>query len=343
MLNRLQVLRGGAALAVLISHFGHWNELASAGAGDARLVAVGPYAVYVFFVISGYIICHAHKDDMGERRGLLKYFLKRAFRIYPAYWLFGAASLGLAAAGFATWDHTAPMARSLRESWAALTLLPLNPSNQYCSLLGVGWSLFYEVVFYLLFAAYFLSFRFGCFVLLLYSLTCVSSGLLGFDVFWLSKTSVLFAVGCGIAIATDRWKLRIRLGRLLVLTGVASYAASVLISTTQPALGRLGAFIAAVLLVVGVVGMDLHAPLPTNGFVVRSSVWIGVISYSLYLCHTAVASVLYRYIGPPSGSVLVAIGYVLAPILVASASYLAIERTCQRLGKWLVDCMARSV
>ena len=84
MLNRLQILRGFAALAVVFSHLEHWNSLASGKSMNVRVLAAGSFAVCTFFVISGFIIHYSHRMEIGERSHLGSYLIKRSFRIYPA-------------------------------------------------------------------------------------------------------------------------------------------------------------------------------------------------------------------------------------------------------------------
>lgn len=93
--NFITFLRGPAALLVLYSHFvGRYLE----GIGHTYglkewvdrifvepLVIVedfGQLGVMIFFLLSGFIITH-----VAQRETLKRFLLRRAFRIYPAYWL----------------------------------------------------------------------------------------------------------------------------------------------------------------------------------------------------------------------------------------------------------------
>src|ERR1700678_2524825 len=49
---------------------------------------VGTYAVRAFFVLSGYVVCYIlHNDYLRQEKGVWKYAINRALRIYPTYWL----------------------------------------------------------------------------------------------------------------------------------------------------------------------------------------------------------------------------------------------------------------
>jgi len=48
----------------------------------------GVYAVFAFFVLSGYVVCYILKYSyLPKHRGVSKYLLNRALRIFPTYWV----------------------------------------------------------------------------------------------------------------------------------------------------------------------------------------------------------------------------------------------------------------
>lgn len=54
---------------------------------SGRIPFLGAYAVFTFFVISGYLMTYILKENYGySARGRIKYFLNRFLRIYPPYW-----------------------------------------------------------------------------------------------------------------------------------------------------------------------------------------------------------------------------------------------------------------
>ncbi|GGQ12634.1 acyltransferase family protein [Streptosporangium pseudovulgare] len=144
----LDALRGPAALAVALHHSG-WTFLPDLWAEVDRRIDVGTWGVFVFFMVSGYII-----PASLERRGDLRAFwIGRAFRLLPLLAVAVVLALLLAAAG--AFDlHPGVGARPL-------PLVVLGNVTMLQELLGVPavigvmWTLSYEMAFYLLTAGLF--------------------------------------------------------------------------------------------------------------------------------------------------------------------------------------------
>src|SRR3990170_483158 len=85
---RLEVLDGLrflAAMAVLAYHFTTMDRIWQRPAVDVfpqQTFAYGWLGVYLFFLISGFVIC---MSSWG--RGAGAFLVSRAVRLYPAYWL----------------------------------------------------------------------------------------------------------------------------------------------------------------------------------------------------------------------------------------------------------------
>jgi peptidoglycan/LPS O-acetylase OafA/YrhL len=142
----LDALRGFAALCVV---FDHGSGLLLLPARDFlyRWLNFGQYGVFVFFLVSGYIV-----PASLERKGSLRAFwTSRGFRLYPMY----AAALALAAVAYFTRHGTVNGAEHhpLTSVMSWLLMLPnlLTGPN----VPNVTWTLSYEMVFYLLLAALF--------------------------------------------------------------------------------------------------------------------------------------------------------------------------------------------
>ncbi|MFF2543891.1 acyltransferase family protein [Kitasatospora sp. NPDC058063] len=139
-LGWLDALRGIAALAVAMHHFGLLGKIPHAG-GVPRHLDLGFFGVMLFFLVSGYII-----PASLERRGDVRAFWTgRLFRIYPAVAVTVLASLlvlprsGQIVQSF-PFDHPV---LSLAANGLLLQDLLGVPST-----IGVMWSLTYEMVFY---------------------------------------------------------------------------------------------------------------------------------------------------------------------------------------------------
>jgi peptidoglycan/LPS O-acetylase OafA/YrhL len=146
-LDLLQVLRGLAALSVVLVHdrvkvpgpTAHYLTLWQ------NLGVWGWIGVDVFFCLSGFIMVWVHGDDIGLPQRAPAFAAKRFFRIYPPYAILTLAVLifesATALLGHAAW-------RSPEEIIESIFLFP---SSGYGLLLAVAWTLVYEVFFYVLF------------------------------------------------------------------------------------------------------------------------------------------------------------------------------------------------
>lgn len=142
-LSNLQALRGLACLAVVLYHVAGWELLVW-----PRFYLLWPVrwfgfaGVDLFFVLSGFIITHAHWRYLGTRQGLGTYLWRRAWRIYPPYW---AALLLAALVALIFTGENAFTREYLHTSWDMGVLLP---RAEGYALLPVAWSLVYELMFY---------------------------------------------------------------------------------------------------------------------------------------------------------------------------------------------------
>jgi exopolysaccharide production protein ExoZ len=129
-LDTVQALRALAALCVVGMHI--------------PAIERGAFGVDLFFVISGFIVCHVAAADPGQ------FIVKRIFRVVPLYWLCTIALFGLALAAPQLMGATRGDAAELLKS---LLFVPFVKSNgNVHPLLYLGWTLNYEMLFYGLFA-----------------------------------------------------------------------------------------------------------------------------------------------------------------------------------------------
>jgi peptidoglycan/LPS O-acetylase OafA/YrhL len=134
-LNNIQGLRAYAALSVLYFHSGYLVP---------HLNPFGFYGVDVFFVISGFImtgIC-----DLRPQR----FFIRRLIRIVPTYWIATVGIFFLAMIAPELMKATRP---SVIELIKSLLFIPFVKEDGLLQpLLFVGWSLNYEMYFYVVLA-----------------------------------------------------------------------------------------------------------------------------------------------------------------------------------------------
>src|SRR6266571_4260681 len=144
----LDVLRGVAALAVVFDHVSYY-VLQHVRAIVYQWFDPGNYGVFVFFIISGYIV-----PASLERKGSVRTFwVSRLFRLYPLYLLAVGIAVALYFAHFGSirGEATDPATSVLSQ------LLMMSNVLGGKNLPNVVWSLSYEMVFYLLLTALFIA------------------------------------------------------------------------------------------------------------------------------------------------------------------------------------------
>ncbi|WP_162301911.1 acyltransferase family protein [Croceibacterium ferulae] len=148
-LVHLQTLRGVAASAVVATHALEY-PIRRGNLPDEtyRLAwALGWLGVAVFFVISGLIMIHSAHGEFGSAEAARRFALRRIVRVVPLYWLATIPfALALVARGEAL---TADMiVRSL-------LFIPYAGAGMEAArpIVGQGWTLNYEMLFYAVFTA----------------------------------------------------------------------------------------------------------------------------------------------------------------------------------------------
>ncbi|WP_237481709.1 acyltransferase family protein [Lichenibacterium dinghuense] len=283
----LQVLRAAAALMVLLHHAGHEADLrATDGAfGLDRFFDLG-FGVHLFFVISGFIMLLTARG-FGSGRGALVFMARRVVRVVPLYWLLTSATLLVAAASPHLLNGASGGAAWVAGSYLFIPVArgdgTLNP------VLGQGWTLDYEMFFYVLFAlAMVLPRRAALPALALALVALVALGRLVAPPFaaaavWTDGLLLEFLLGLGVGLAAERGvHLRPRAAAAVVGAGVGAAVA------LGPWTGRFDALgpalregVPAALIVAGCV----LGPRWRGASAVAALALIGDASYSLYLSH----------------------------------------------------------
>jgi len=165
-LNSIQVLRGIAALYVTVYHL---KEVIPADAAFRKeidfIAGSGPAGVSLFFVISGFIMVYITRHTDSSAGTIFRFTAKRLVRIWPAY---AVITLGYCLLH----SRITPNPEWPSELLRSLLFIPLAtapaPFYGYATL-NVGWSLNYEIYFYLLIAVsmFFARLRWYAFFLLI--------------------------------------------------------------------------------------------------------------------------------------------------------------------------------
>jgi exopolysaccharide production protein ExoZ len=132
----IQALR---AIAALLVFWGHAiNAVHLKGEADFPHL-YGPFGVDIFFVISGFVMVYSSERLFGQPGAPITFFARRLARIVPLYW---------AATTILVW-FVVPYA-STKAVLGSLFFGPHIPSE--APLLLVGWTLIFEMFFYVVFA-----------------------------------------------------------------------------------------------------------------------------------------------------------------------------------------------
>jgi len=289
----LQAGRAIAALLVVLFHNSqsifvlpkYWGEKPFGNVFD-----FGDSGVMFFFVLSGFIILHAHYNDLGHPSQILDYAWKRIRRIYPVYWVILAMTLPI--------YFLNPQMGEGYETHLGIILssFALVHFDSPDAVILVSWTLFHEVLFYALFAVALWRPRVGFGVMavwLLLSLLDLAphSRSLLVD-FYFSSLHLLF--GFGMAAAWWVRRARVKWPALATLCGVVIFLAAGIERDEWDvlAVGWRAIFygIGAALAVVGAVELEREGRL-------RVPAWlrlVGDASYSIYLVHFLALSFLAK-------------------------------------------------
>ncbi len=324
-LDQVQFLRGIAAFSILIAHTPYLQR--------------GHFGVDLFFVISGFIMMYVTERSYGN------FLIKRIVRIVPLYWL---GTLGLFALAWIAPGALNTASTDLPNLFKSLFFIPYFNGRTVEPLLRLGWTLNYEIFFYVMFfIALSLNHK--------YRAAIATALLLGFVLFgqltdpehpiaeFYSNPILLEFIygmfGFYIFRAAQNYTESIHIGvaRLSVLLGVSLYIAMFFTTWTQEDYSNrflmwgLPCLLIFVLVAIG------GSRLKTLGFFVL----LGNLSYSLYLLHPYVIHLIDRKIysiSEPGGMAFLFtfLAYALS-ILVAYISWRLIEQTSQRYftARWL--------
>lgn len=325
MLRSLQAGRGLAALAVVAFHLSVYLGDPRFG-GDAvfwRFTRYGNLGVDFFFVLSGFIILHAHAGDIGKPDRWPRYAYRRFARLFPIYWIYTLGFLVLTAV---TVGKLSPFADEPRWWASVVTLVRF---SEAAAPLFVAWTLFNELAFYSLFSTLLLNRRLGLAVLAIWAVTCAVlfhyqqplTGTAG-DVYS-SAYNFNFFLGMGA------WWLSRRVipGWPLLGAGLAVVVAGLIGGYSDHEISLLVYAIGFALVVAGAARLEALGSL----VVPRVLTHLGDASYSLYLLHVPMIAVSLRLLQKPNVEALIGRGLLYLVVLVMTlAGGLTVYRWVER-------------
>lgn len=348
-LDTLEGLRGIAALLVVLYHLQDVLGRNANVVPFGGLFGAGDRGVDLFFVLSGFIIMVTHGPDIGTPARAIPYLYKRTCRIFPSVWI-----LTIAAALAYAW-HLGGVYKAVKlEPWrvaASLLLLPQNGPP----LVNVTWTLTYEIFFYALFAILIVKRRFGLPLLVMWQgavalhavgLLRPSDWLVGY---YLRPICLEFGIGmiCGLLVLrgrnpllTRRW---LQFGLLAVAAGVflggLAYEGLSRRHALEPVrLLVYGLAPGVIILTLATIEREVHLRVPAP------IVWLGSISYALYLVNFSVitlACAVLLHVHSMRPGVVPQLGCVFLSIAMAGAFHGLLDRPIQqrlrRLGRSLFE------
>ena len=153
-IGNLQILRLVAAAMVLYGHLNH--EMLKQPALGARFVPFQPIwwhcGVDVFFVLSGFIMALITRDSFARPGAAARFFRARFIRLVPMYWLFTTLTLLAMVLVPSEMRHHTTDWRQVLGSYLFVPLT-LNADGAPRPVMILGWTLNYEMLFYVIFAA----------------------------------------------------------------------------------------------------------------------------------------------------------------------------------------------
>lgn len=334
-LTHIQLLRALSGLIVVISHVG-WGFADHVGPGlgfELGANLPGNAAIMVFFLISGYIMVVSSGPLFGDSKARRIFWVRRIIRAMPPYWIATLIFVVVMLVLQGQWFGAEKIAKSI-------ALIPYWPEGQGKPLpvLWPGWTLYYEMVFYMLFGVMIAQGRIAAMAFT--GVACLALSLVGLTMQFESPILhtftqpifLLFIVGMALgwlAVSGRRLPVWIRIACLLGFV-----VAVITADAPKPGVGYGLDYLAwcalpAVLFFTAVVGGPFPLPFP------RFITLAGDSSYAVYLLHVPIAWLAMwvfgqlRFYGGPWAY------FLLASVMVYGLSWLFFRRVERPMTRWL--------
>lgn len=141
-LDEIQILRAIAAILVVLAHC-HTDLIPLYGQNNVKILTDKFFpdaatGVVIFFIISGFIMAVTTKDTKPQTRSVSSFYVRRLIRILPIYYIFLSISA------------IYPPYEGMYHIIGSFLFLPFTGTTAY-PILPIGWTLVYEMYFYLIF------------------------------------------------------------------------------------------------------------------------------------------------------------------------------------------------
>lgn len=327
----IQYLRGIAAMMVVFHHVRHVF-------GDvSEWTNFGMRGVDIFFVISGFIMAYItplSRHKMVDRLSDMRFFwLKRLVRIVPLYWI----ALTLSVVFLYKIDITAP--GLIRDFLFFPRFNPQFPEKIWPALVP-GWTINYEMFFYLIFG---ISILFGSWRLLVTALVIISLGIVG--AYWQFGSAPMRFYTSTIMVEFFFGMMLLSVWRYLSAVGVRRYrwiwwaclvGGFLMLAVNLPGPEFLVHGILAACIVLGAIFALEDIRIPPLRI-------LGEASYSIYLFHLLSFMVSWQVVNSlrlsvtdPNDTILVFVIYVVIAACAGIALHYLLEMPLVRTGNALI-------
>ena len=292
-LHTVQIYRAVAVLLVVLFHGSAFILSRYMVAPLGNIFQTGFSGVFLFFVISGFIILTAHYCDVGRPCRLWYYLSRRLIRIYPFFWVVLMVWGGWRV--FTDGITVADLASNALVFKGAPLIIP------------VSWTLRYEIIFYGLFGAAIFSKRLGVIVFAGWSGLQWVSGPTALK--WLiDPMNVLFLMGLVVAVLYIRLKslgvnLRDGLGWVLLALGAMGFISTMAVYSRMDV--DINAWPEHPVAILGFGGSSALLLLASVSGAInrmmgqwRLMALIGNASYSIYLTHAPFGKLAWNLLRP---------------------------------------------
>jgi len=292
-LQSIQLFRGIAAILVLLHHVTGFYSTTIGYNYLGGIFLPGWSGVDFFFCLSGFIIYYISHEDIGDPSRVVQFSISRITRIYPIVWI---VTMSLIPIYFLFPQFGIGYERDPVVILKSLLLLPQmnNP------ILGVAWTLSYEILFYTIFGLFI---YFGKRLVAPFIITWLVvillkfCNILTFDnyllKFFFSGHNLEFLLGCISAhIVVNN---HIQKQGIFIIIGLMGFVISWILTingllTKSSAFSILGYGISSTFLIVGSSSFELSRKLCAP----KQLIILGDASYSIYLIHAPLISLMFK-------------------------------------------------
>lgn len=334
MLYSVQLLRALAAILVVVCHAVHKQGQLS-GTNDTW--EFGGSGVDLFFIISGFIMCYV---TVNKKVTTSEFIKARVVRIIPLYWALSLVALAI----YIVNPSLVNSSGGVTTVFNSFTLIPTGEKF----LIQTGWTLSYELLFYLIYAAFLpFEWRRRLFLVCLAIASLVALGLLlapsNPTIQFLTGPLLLeFTMGVGAYIYVRNFQSTWWVNIAVLVSGIGLLIAG---ATVYPALHRVVLYgVPFSFIFASLVHLENVFKSTSSNMLMRIGREIGDASYSLYLSHPfALAAVgfIIRRFDLQHDPILSISLLVVAALSTGYLCYTFVEKNLTKLSKMLMEKIRR--